>query len=217
MTTRRHGPFTSISEFTRRTRLSQANIAHLSQADAFGSLDQDRRAALWQALAQEKKPQFQPLFADLETADDDTGALPQLAAVDQVTADYRAIGLSLRAHPLSFHRSKLDQLRAKTCGSLSDLEHNRYLRVAGLVIMRQRPSTAKGITFVTLEDETGIANLVVKPDVWERHYKIARTSAAWVVYGKLEKKSGVIHVVVSWLEDLSEQIHQLQIKSRDFR
>ena len=216
-TTRRNGPFTSISEFTRRTLLSQADIAHLSEADAFGSLDQDRRAALWQALAQEKKPQYQPLFADLETADDDTEALPKLAAVDQVTADYRAIGLSLRAHPLSFHRSKLDQLRATTCGSLIDLNNNRYLRVAGLVILRQRPSTAKGITFVTLEDETGIANLVVKPDVWERHYKIARTSAAWIAYGKLEKKSGVIHVVVSWLEDLSDQIRELQIKSRDFR
>ncbi len=214
---RHHGPFSSVSDFTRRTGLGQAVLAQLSKADTFGSLDQDRRAALWQALGQEKKPKHQPLFADLETGDDETFALPTLAPQDQVTEDYRSVGLSLRAHPLSFHRESLDELRVTTCRGLGDKEHNRHLRVAGLVILRQRPSTAKGITFVTLEDETGTANLVVKQKIWERYYKIARRAAAWIAHGKLEKKSGVIHVVVNRLQDMSDCLQQLNVKSRDFR
>lgn len=217
MTARRSGPFTSISEFTQRTGLTQTVVMQLSAADAFGSLDQDRRAALWQALAQEKKLQDQPLFANLATEDDDTLLLPKMELPEQVTADYRAIGLSLKAHPLSFHREALNEWSVTPCAELKELNNNRQVRVAGLVIMRQRPSTAKGITFVTLEDETGIANLVVKPNVWERHYKIARTVSAWIAHGKLEHKSGVIHVVVNRLEDLSDKIGGVEIKSRDFR
>ena len=214
---RKTGRFTSISEFTQRTRLSQTTIARLSQADTFGSLNQSRRAALWQALAQEKKPKAQPLFAALEVEDNDTRALPELAAQDQVTEDYRTVGLSLKAHPLSFYRESLNQLRVTTCAGLAEERNNKHLRVAGLVILRQRPSTAKGITFVTLEDETGTANLVVKQHIWQRHYKIARRAAGWIVHGKLEKKSGVIHLVVSRLEDMSTRLEELNIKSRDFR
>ena len=214
---RKTGRFTSISEFTQRTRLSQTTIARLSQADTFGSLNQSRRAALWQALAQEKKPKAQPLFAALEVEDNDTRALPELAAQDQVTEDYRTVGLSLRAHPLSFYRESLNQLRVTTCAGLAEERNNKHLRVAGLVILRQRPSTAKGITFVTLEDETGTANLVIKQHIWQRHYKVARRAAGWIVHGKLEKKSGVIHLVVSRLEDMSTRLEELNIKSRDFR
>ena len=89
--------------------------------------------------------------------------------------------------------------------------------MAGLVILRQRPATAKGITFVTLEDETGTCNLVVKQNIWERHYKVARRCAAWIAHGKLEKKSGVIHVVVNRLEDMSQRLEELNVRSRDFR
>ena len=97
------------------------------------------------------------------------------------------------------------------------MENNRHLRVAGLVILRQRPSTANGITFVTMEDETGTANLVVKQQVWERYYQVARQSQAWIAHGKLEKKNGVIHLVVNRLEDLSSRLGELKIQSRDFR
>ena len=99
---RRSGPFQTVSEFTRRTGLGQAALATLSRADAFGSLNQSRREALWQSLAQEKQPKVQPLFAGLELDDDQTEQLPQLSLADQVTEDYRTVGLSLRAHPLSF-------------------------------------------------------------------------------------------------------------------
>ena len=171
---RQDGPFTSISEFTQRTRLGQAVIAQLSQADAFGSLNQDRRAALWQALGQEKKPKDQPLFADLEAGDDDTFALADTGAAG---SSHRRLSfgraIAEGSSPVLSSRS-LDELRVTTCAGLTDKENNRHLRVAGLVILRQRPSTAKGITFVTLEDETGTANLVVKQNIWQRYYKIAR-------------------------------------------
>ena len=95
--------------------------------------------------------------------------------------------------------------------------NNHRVTVAGLVILRQRPSTAKGITFVTIEDETGTANLIVKRHIWERYYKIARRSAAWLAYGKLETKSNVTHVIVDRIVDMSQQLEQLNVKSRDFR
>jgi error-prone DNA polymerase len=91
------------------------------------------------------------------------------------------------------------------------------VRVAGLVLLRQRPSTARGITFVTLEDETGAANLIVHPRTWEEYYPIARRSPAWLATGRLECKDSVIHVIVSRIEDLSSRLGALRLESRDFR
>jgi error-prone DNA polymerase len=136
---------------------------------------------------------------------------------EAVTADYQTCGLSLKAHPLAFHRESLRQLRVVTASQLVGLSHQRYVRVAGLVLLRQRPSTAKGITFVTLEDETGTINLVVHQAVWDRFYGIARTSPAWLAQGRLQRKDSVIHVVVSRLEDLSQQLAGVSPRSRDFR
>lgn len=214
---RNAGPFDSVAEFAQRTGIGQSAITQLSKADAFGSLNQDRRSALWQALGQEKKPLNQPLFAGLSLADDETSALPTLSLEDEVTQDYRTVGLSLKAHPMSFHRELLIDLNVTTCQSLEELQNNRFLRIAGLVILRQRPSTAKGITFVTIEDETGTANLVVKQRIWERYYRVARRSPAWLVHGKLEKKNNVIHVVANRIEDMSDRLQELQIRSRNFR
>jgi error-prone DNA polymerase len=90
------------------------------------------------------------------------------------------------------------------------------LRVAGVVLMRQRPSTAKGITFITLEDETGVVNLIVRPDVWERHHRVARTAIAMIAHGRLQHQHEVIHVLVSRLEDLSDSVAELETQTRDF-
>ena len=212
------GLFRSLSDFSKRTRLGQATISLLSDADAFGSLQRDRRSALWESLAQEKQRLEQPLFADLEEEDDPLPpALPRLDAEEDVLADYRSVGLSLKAHPLSFHRQELDQLRVTSSAELSTTRDGRHVRVAGLVILRQRPSTAKGIAFVTIEDETGTANLVVKQHIWERYYAIARRSPAWIAHGKLERRQGVIHVIVNRIEDFSTRLKSLKAKSRDFR
>ena len=137
--------------------------------------------------------------------------------VEQVFADYRTSGLSLKAHPVSFFRDQLDTLRVTRAGDLGQVRDGKHIRVAGIVLVRQRPGTARGITFVTLEDETGVANLVLKPPIWERYYQVARTSTAWIAHGQIESREGVIHLVATRLEDLSARLGDLKTKSRDFQ
>jgi error-prone DNA polymerase len=152
--------------------------------------------------------------------------LPTMPANEEVVADYRSMGLSLRAHPISFYRVRLDRLKITPAKGLIALANGARVRVAGLVLLRQRPSTAKGITFVTLEDETGTINLVVHQHTWDRFYRIARRAPAWIAHGHVQttKSNGtetapapVIHVVVSRLEALADQLRRLDVKSRDFR
>lgn len=212
------GPFRDVADFTRRTRLGQATVSRLADAAALESLSGDRRAAYWQALAQDRSGAALPL---LEAAGVDTDdALPEsllpMKAIEEVYADYKTLGLSLRGHPLSFVRPQLDRMRVTPAARLATERDQKFVRVAGVVLLRQRPGTAKGITFVTLEDETGPMNLVLRPDVWDRHYTLARTSNAWLVTGVLENREGVVHVVVGTIEDLSQHVAGLTLKSRDF-
>jgi error-prone DNA polymerase len=148
-------------------------------------------------------------------------ALPPMQLYEEVVADYRTAGLSLRAHPISFYRDQLDRLGITPASRLVELKNDAPVRVAGLVLLRQRPGTAKGITFVTLEDETGTVNLVVHQHMWDRYYAIARRAPAWIAHGHIqtttESFAPVIHVVVARLEALAEQLHQLDVKARDFR
>lgn len=211
------GEFVSVADLAKRTGLGQAVIGRLGKADALASMKQERRVALWQALGQERKPLDQPLFSGGDLADDADAGLPPLDPREEVFADYHTTGLSLKAHPLSFYREGLNRLKVAAARDLESRPDNRQVRVAGLVILRQRPSTAKGITFVTLEDETGTINLVIKPPIWERHYQIVRTCPAWLAHGKLERRSGVTHVIVNRLENLAESLRDLKAASRDFR
>jgi error-prone DNA polymerase len=114
-------------------------------------------------------------------------------------------------------REDLDQLLVTSAAGLAQLSHGRRVRVAGLVLMRQRPSTAKGITFVTLEDETGIVNLIIRPNVWEQHREAARGAGVLAAQGILERQHQVTHVNVSKLADFSHLARELQTRSRDFR
>jgi error-prone DNA polymerase len=218
---RTKGPFRSLEDFTRRTRLSRTVVTRLARADALASLGRNRRQALWEALSQEESSEELPLFDFLESEDEKPVELPALEPLEEVFRDYETTGLSLKAHPISFYRVRLDQLGVTPAGQLPTIRNNQLVRVAGLVLLRQRPSTAKGITFVTLEDETGTANLVVRQPVWQRYYAVARRSPAWVAHGKLECEQSVIHVVVNRIEDFARATgnpsHQLQTKARDFR
>jgi error-prone DNA polymerase len=214
---RQGGRFRSMAELTTRSGLGQATMERLAAADAFASLDLDRRSALWQALDQARKPPDQPLLAGLTSEDSPAPRLPRLTEQEEVFADYRAAGLSLRRHPLAFCREKLSSLGVVAADQLAVAPANRHISVAGLVLMRQRPSTAKGITFVTLEDETGTANLVVKQKTWDRFDQIARRASAMIAHGKLERKNDVIHVVVHRLEDMSDRLASIGHRSRDFR
>ncbi|MEO1615508.1 MAG: error-prone DNA polymerase, partial [Planctomycetota bacterium] len=211
------GPFTDIADLCRRGSLSQAVVDVLAGADALACLAGDRRAAIWQSLAQENQPGNAPL---LESVDDDEALPDQLvpmSSLEEVYADYDTTGISLKGHPMGFVRGELEKKRCVTASQLPSLRDGRHVRVAGLVLMRQRPSTAKGITFVTLEDETGSINLVLFPKVWDRFYRITKTSNAWLVDGKLENREGVIHVIVGRVTDLAGEVEGLTLRTRDFR
>jgi error-prone DNA polymerase len=206
-------PFTSFADFVRRTRLSNAVLKLLSEADAFGSLRLTRRTALWQSLPSQRQL---PLFDGL--ADDEPpAALPPLTLRDQVAGDYRTAGMSLRGHPLQFVREQLERRGIVAASDLAQLPVDRRYRVAGLVLLRQRPGTAKGITFVTIEDETGPANLIIRQAVWERYRRLASGANAIVAHGSLQRVEGVIHLLVDRLQDLRGILGDVDVRSRDFR
>ncbi len=213
---RKRGPFRSTEDLARRAHLPRKALTALSEADALGSLGMNRRQALWEALGQDPKARELPLLADLAAEDDTLVELPELSAAAEVAQDYETTGLTLRAHPISFVREELNRLGIAPAEQLATLPADGLVKVAGLVLVRQRPSTAKGITFVTLEDETGVANLVVHQNTWERFYQAARTAAAMIAHGKLQREGIVIHVVVTKLEDLSRRL-KISSQSRDFR
>ncbi len=142
--------------------------------------------------------------------------LPQMSAAEEVLADYRAQGLSLEAHPMKFLREGLNRLGVSPAARLKRLPNGVPVRVAGIVLVRQRPGTAKGITFVTLEDETGVANLIIRPDVWKRWRSAALGATILLAYGRLQRQGRVIHVLTTKLENLSSRMKDLGSKSRDF-
>jgi error-prone DNA polymerase len=206
-------PFTSQADFVQRTKLSHHENTLLAQADVFSSLDASRRSAVWDAMpAREEAPLY-----DQVNVDEPDPKLPPMTPVQEVIADYQTAGLSLRAHPLSFVRPQLNRRGVVRSIDLLVLEADRKYLVAGLVLLRQRPSTAKGITFMTLEDETGTTNLVVHVNVWERFRPIARRASSLIAHGLLQRENGVTHLVVDRMEDMTEIFGQFHNTSRDFR
>jgi error-prone DNA polymerase len=209
--------FQSIADLAARANLGRAAVKRLADADAFGSLEINRRAALWQALDQTPRVEDLPLFASLAATDSQAPALPLLTPQQEVYADYHSAGLSLRRHPMSFFREQLDALQITPAVELVRQPHGRLIKVAGLVLMRQRPGTAKGITFVTLEDETGIANLIIHLHVWQKYELAAKRASALIAEGRLERKDQVVHLLVRRLVDLRSCVKELHHRSRDFR
>jgi error-prone DNA polymerase len=206
-------PFVSFTDFVKQTRFGSGALKKLARADAFRSLHLDRRTALWQALPQGERL---PLFDHVDT-DEPPPPLPEMAPFQEVLADYKWLGMTLRRHPISFLRPFLDDLQVAPAAKLPEMPIDCRLKVAGIVVMRQRPSTAKGITFVTLEDETGMVNLIVHQEVWERYRRAARTATVMLAHGRLERQGQIIHVLVSKLEDLTDRLRELSVSSRDFR
>lgn len=206
-------PFVSFGDFLRRTRLTNAVLKTLSRADVFGSLQLNRRTALWQSLPEQRQL---PLFDDLPD-EELPRELPPLTLRDQVAGDYQSSGLSLRGHPLQFLRDRLIQRGIVATIDLTHLPTDRRYKVAGLVLLRQRPATAKGITFVTIEDETGPANLIIRQGVWERHRRVASRASALIAHGHLQRADGVIHLLVDRLEDLTAMLESIASQSRNFR
>ncbi|MEO6961608.1 MAG: error-prone DNA polymerase, partial [Puia sp.] len=190
----------------RDTGLSQAALEKLADADAFRSIGLDRRQALWEVSTRDRPL---ALFAGLPSDDATGSSLPVMTTSEHVVHDYAATALSLKAHPVSFVREKLRQLHIISTGELSDIADGQMLKVAGLVLVRQRPGTAGGICFMTIEDETGCANLVIFQNLFDKYRKEILQSRLIMAEGKLQREGEVIHVIVSRCYNLSKLLRQL--------
>jgi error-prone DNA polymerase len=194
----------------RRAGLAPAALEALARADAFASLGLDRRRALW--AIQGLGPAPLPLFAaagELELGEEPEVALPVASLGEQVVEDYSSLRLSLKRHPVALLRGRLAGEGRMPAERLTTLGHGKTVSVAGLTLVRQRPGTASGVIFLTLEDETGIANIVVWPTVFERFRRILLTATLLAVEGQLQREGLVIHVVAERLIDLSPLLQDL--------
>jgi error-prone DNA polymerase len=199
-------PFTSLEDFARDTALPKRALMLLADADAFRSIGLDRRAALW-AVRRLPDDVALPLFesaAAREQPDENAMALPQMPLPEQVVADYQTIRLSLKGHPMEFLRQRFTREGVLACREVSHANDRRRIRCAGVVLVRQRPGSAKGVVFMTLEDETGIANIVVWPKVMERFRKEVMGARLVLVEGYIQSSpEHVVHLVAQRLVDRS--------------
>jgi error-prone DNA polymerase len=205
------GPYRDLSDVARRAALSTVQLEALATSDAFAGLGLSRREALWGAgaAAQETRGRLPGTTAGV-----DAPMLPGMDEIETMVADVWATGLTPDAHPAQFARDYLDRIGAVPIERLHEIEHGRRVFVGGIVTHRQRPATAGGITFVNLEDETGMLNVTCTPGLWQRHRKVARTASAMVVRGILEKANGVLNLRADHLAALTLPVRS---PSRDFR
>ena len=222
---RRGKGFDSVRHMWLATGLAPRVVERLADADAFRSLGLDRRAALWAVRGlggyggghksgygggqNGKMPAALPLFAAMEEGGfqtEEETALPPMPLGEHVALDYSTLRLSLKAHPVSFLRSRLAARGVAANERLQHIDDRKRVSVAGIVLARQRPGTASGVIFATLEDETGIANLVIWPRVFETYRRIVLTSRLMMVRGRVQKEGRVIHVVADELTDLTDEL-----------
>ena len=198
---RRDGPFRLPRDLARRADLDREALLHLARAGALASLGLDRRRAVWEAMQCQEHAGTRPLLEGIEEEEDGDGRLlPEATPREEVIADYRTGGLSLAAHPLSFERDHLAAHGVDTIATATAAPEGRRVLMAGIVLTRQRPATAKGMIFLTIEDETGAANVVVRPDIWERIDHTARRAAVLLVHGRIQRRGAVVHVLATRLE-----------------
>jgi error-prone DNA polymerase len=206
------GPYTSMADLARRIGLSADQVEALATAGAFDCFDVGRRDALWAAGA---AATARPGQLDVVTFDEAAPpALPPMTEPEQLIADLWATGITPDAYPTAMIRPRLDALGIVTAAGLRRLEDHTRVTVGGVVTHRQRPSTARGVTFLNLEDETGMVNVIVDQVVWGRYRRVARESGGLVIRGMLERTEGVINILAERIERLHLGLHT---KSRDFR
>jgi error-prone DNA polymerase len=204
--------FDSIRDLWLRTRLTPAALAKLAAADAFRSIGLGRRDALWaiRALRRSGDKDDLPLFARATMPQlEPDAALPPMPLGQQVIEDYRHLSMSLKAHPVSFLRADLAAYGAVLHARLPDLPDGQRVTVAGLVLVRQRPDTAAGVIFATLEDETGVANTIVWPKIFEKFRPAFMGTQLIAVTGRLQKAFNVIHIVAVEIVDLTHLLRKL--------
>jgi error-prone DNA polymerase len=206
-------PFISVDDLWRRAGIPVTALIQLAEADAFrSSLKLTRRAALWAIKALRDEPL--PLFAAASIREAKTVpefcepvvALQPMTAGGEVVEDYGHVGLTLRNHPVSFLREDLRRQRVVTCAKAMQARDGRWLRTAGLVLVRQMPSSAKGVMFITIEDETGTANLVIRPKLFERQRRVILSARMMAVHGCIQREGEVVHLVAHRVADLSDSL-----------
>ncbi|MGE5170449.1 MAG: OB-fold nucleic acid binding domain-containing protein, partial [Rudaea sp.] len=209
---RRERPFASVADLAHRARLDRRDIAALADADALRSLAGHRHEAVWDVAGIERLP---ALLAG-SPFEEGKPALPPPTEGQDIVADYRRLGLTLRRHPLALLRHRLQERRLATADDIRRAPHGRLVRTAGIVIGRQRPDTASGVVFVTLEDETGATNVIVWRDLGERQRRELLGARLLGVYGRIEREGEVVHVLAGRLVDLTPMLGALPTRSRDF-
>ena len=216
MVERRTMPYRDPADLWRRGGLTKRQILTLARADAFASMGLSRRDVLWAVRAFSDAPL--PLL-DARPARDPEPAvsLPALTLGEQVVDDYATLSMSLRAHPLSLLRPMLSERRISRSDTLLDSRNGDRFTLAGLVLVRQRPGTASGVVFVTIEDECGIANLVIWPKVFDAHRRIVMGSRLLGVNGQVQREGLVIHLVAERLWDWSSELDRIADLDEDFR
>ncbi|MBY0343414.1 MAG: error-prone DNA polymerase, partial [Sphingomonadales bacterium] len=206
------GPYRDIADLRGRAGLSPAHIERLASADAFTSLGLTRRQALWDArslVAAPDLPLFRAAGVREEGAERARIALPAMPLSEEVVADYQTTRLSLKAHPMAFLRADLAARGFVRACDLRARKFRSIVQVAGVVLIRQRPGSAKGVTFITLEDETGVINLVVWPDLKEKQRKVVMGARLMEVRGRVEYDDEVIHVIAAHMTDATQRLHAL--------
>ncbi len=216
-------PFASVDDLWRRAGVPQAALAQLAEADAFRpAFDLARREALWAIRGLRDEPL--PLFAAATAREEEivpeirepAVSLRPMTAGSEVVEDYGHVGLSLRSHPVSFLREDLHRRRIVSCAEAMDARDGRWLEAAGIVLVRQRPGSAKGVLFVTLEDETGIANLVVWPKVFEAYRRTLLSAGMLGVRGRIQREGAVVHLVAQRISDLSADLASVGARDAAF-
>jgi len=206
------GPFASVADFTARARLDEGAILRLAEAGAFAALDSDRRGALWQAKGAIRAPRASIRMERGE-------GRPEFAALDAretIGWDYRTMGHSPHGHPLEPLREALRARRLPDAQTLGRMPDGRHVRFAGLVICRQRPGTASGVVFLTLEDETGFVNVVVWSQVFDRFHVLVKTSHFLGVTGRLQVEDGVTHLIADSFWAPKDLTPSARVESHDF-
>ena len=222
---RRNIPYDSVRDVWLRTGFSPRVLERLADADAFGSLGLTRRDALWAAKALGRVGDSDddlPLFdgnseaapTDLVSREPDV-ALPPMPLGEEVVNDYRFLRLSLRAHPAQFLRADLDPARHRAQRGAAQIASGTRVKISGLVTCRQRPGSANGVVFMTIEDESAVANAIVWPKTFERVRPVVLGARYVAVTGQVQSESGVIHVVADDLEDLTHWLAQLAEQGAD--
>ena len=205
----RDTPFTDLEDFKVRTNADAGTMRKLAAADVFRSMGLDRRQALWDARALKDAPDL-PLF----TTGQDEGTevmfpLPQMPTCEHVVADYQTLRLSLKAHPMSFLRASMTRQGYSSANDLKHMRNGQRISMAGIVLIRQRPGTAKGVCFITIEDEIGVANLVVWSKVMATYRKVVMRARVIDVRGVVQREGDVIHIIVNHLVDRTDALDRL--------